>query len=238
MPHPPRDNPDAVDPPLEHRNPWPDDPEQLEATVRQRANERKQEWAKFADSPPPIEEIERACLKYLQSREELPVERLSDPDGVDSVEPVRGDILEGIHDHLRKDRVMPGIPFHVVADVVKNMARDGKVESEACMLDGFDEPQESYHVPGTKHRSGDQPPSLTRSERRTLLALETFDARQLASAVDIVGVMDPMEELSKATVLNAVKKLIELGLAERPAGSRQGARLTIEGRKLKRQISD
>lgn len=81
-------------------------------------------------------------------------------------------------------------------------------------------------------------PALTKNERLVLVALARFDAAVLASIEDIHDAMDPAERLSLRAIGPAVNKLIANGLAERPEGDRQGARLTIKGRRLASKIAD
>lgn len=84
----------------------------------------------------------------------------------------------------------------------------------------------------------EQPPALTKSERITLAALATFDPSRLASTLDVSEAMPAAERLSERTTRLAIKKLVKLGLAARPEGEKQGARLTISGKRLARQIAD
>lgn len=83
-----------------------------------------------------------------------------------------------------------------------------------------------------------QDPALKNAERMTLLTLAVFDPSILASAAQIAEAMDPSERLSERTITPAIRKLVELGLAERPEGERQGARLTLRGRRLASKIAD
>jgi len=82
-----------------------------------------------------------------------------------------------------------------------------------------------------------QVPALVDTERLTLLTLQTFDPSKLASAQDVSDAMDPAERLSERTIRKAIRALIELDLAERPEGGRQGARLTTPGRRLASKIA-
>ena len=50
--------------------------------------------------------------------------------------------------------------------------------------------------------------------------------------------MDPVDLLSERTTRAAIKRLCELDLAERPEGEKQGARLTLQGRRLATKIAD
>jgi hypothetical protein len=82
------------------------------------------------------------------------------------------------------------------------------------------------------------PPALTSRETTVLRTLAVFDPSELASASRIEAAMEPAVRLSERSIGPAVKRLIELGLAERPQGERSGARLTIAGRRLARKIAD
>ena len=81
-----------------------------------------------------------------------------------------------------------------------------------------------------------QAPALTEPQRITLGAMNGFDPSMLASAVRICDAIEPAQRLSEETIRQAVARLIELGLAERPEGERRGARLTLEGRRLSVKI--
>lgn len=80
-------------------------------------------------------------------------------------------------------------------------------------------------------------PALTANEAAVLRTLATFDPAELASAARVEAAMDRMEAVSARTVGVVMRRLIELGLAERPEGHRSGARLTIAGRRLVRKIA-
>lgn len=83
-----------------------------------------------------------------------------------------------------------------------------------------------------------QPPALTKGQRMTLAALAAFDPSRLASTSDVSEAMPAAERQSERTTREAIKKLVTLGLAERPEGEKQGARLTIKGRRLASKIAD
>lgn len=83
-----------------------------------------------------------------------------------------------------------------------------------------------------------QPPALTASERKVLVALETLDPEILASAEVIADAMPRARRLSVRTIGPIVNKLIRLDLAERPGGQKLGARLKRNGRRLARKIAD
>lgn len=83
-----------------------------------------------------------------------------------------------------------------------------------------------------------QTPALTKGERITLAALATFDASRLASAADVSGAMPGSERHSDRTTREAIRKLVELQLVERPEGEKQGARLTLKGRRLAAKLAD
>jgi len=82
------------------------------------------------------------------------------------------------------------------------------------------------------------PPALTRAEQLTLQALATFDPPDLASIDRVYKAMDPANRISERTIGKAIAKLVEVGLAERPEGARQGARCTLRGRRLVPMIAD
>ena len=84
----------------------------------------------------------------------------------------------------------------------------------------------------------EQAPALKKSDRLTLQALATFDPAFLSSAENVADAMDRAERRSDRTIRDAIRRLVELDLAERPEGKRQGARLTIRGRRLVPKIAD
>ena len=81
-----------------------------------------------------------------------------------------------------------------------------------------------------------QAPALKKSERLTLQSLATFDPSFLSSAENVADAMERAERRSDRTIRDAIRRLVELDLAERPEGKRQGARLTIRGRRLAPKI--
>lgn len=83
----------------------------------------------------------------------------------------------------------------------------------------------------------DQPPPLKPVERQVLIALSAFDPSDLVSAPKVRDAMDPRERLSERTIRPAIRQLVALGFAEYPYGNKQGARLTMAGRRLASKIS-
>ncbi|HED53178.1 MAG TPA: hypothetical protein ENJ00_03135 [Phycisphaerales bacterium] len=80
--------------------------------------------------------------------------------------------------------------------------------------------------------------ALTQNEALVLKTLGLFDSSILVSAATIEREMDPRERISNRTINTAVRRLIEIGLAERPEGPRRGCRLTRAGRVQMRKIAD
>ncbi len=74
--------------------------------------------------------------------------------------------------------------------------------------------------------------SLTKSESHVLVMLDRFNACQLASLKSIQSEMEMRQSYNLKTIGKTMTKLIGLGLAERPQGSRAGGRLTNAGRRL------
>lgn len=103
-------------------------------------------------------------------------------------------------------------------------------------LIGYIDPQTQPKKQGPDAPETEAGPALTSSERLTLCTMANFDVLDLATAQRIAEAMDPAEALSDRTITPAIRKLIELGLAERPEGDRQGARLTLRGRRLAQKI--
>lgn len=81
-------------------------------------------------------------------------------------------------------------------------------------------------------------PALTNSQTRVLQALARVDGSRLLSSELIASEMDIAHRLSERTIGPIVQRLVALGLAERPEGTRSGARLTPSGRRLASKIAD
>ncbi len=86
--------------------------------------------------------------------------------------------------------------------------------------------------------SDEAPPALTPNQTVVIETMAQFDGSRLLSAVTIDEGMDPKRRLSARTIGPIVRRLIKLGLAERPEGERSGARLTPKGRRLAPKIAD
>ncbi|RMF00583.1 MAG: hypothetical protein D6773_11225 [Alphaproteobacteria bacterium] len=82
------------------------------------------------------------------------------------------------------------------------------------------------------------PPALTANEVAVLRTLASIDPAELASVARVEAAMDRAQRVSEKTIRLAIRRLVGLGLAERPEGDRRGARLTIAGRRLVRKITD
>ena len=81
-------------------------------------------------------------------------------------------------------------------------------------------------------------PAVTVNEQRVLRTMDRFDPSRLLSTAMIAEEMAPAARLADRTIGPIVRRLIELGLAERPEGDRNGARLTRRGRRLASKIAD
>jgi hypothetical protein len=81
-------------------------------------------------------------------------------------------------------------------------------------------------------------PAFTKCDRLTLVALATFDPIRLATIPEICGKMKPEESYSEKSVGETVTKLLDLPLAERPLGKKDGVRLTISGRRMAKRLAD
>lgn len=81
-------------------------------------------------------------------------------------------------------------------------------------------------------------PSLTENEVAVITTLARFDPMRLASVTMIESEMDAGSRRSPRKIGEAVNRLIELDLAERPRGDRSGARLTTAGRRVARKVAD
>ncbi len=82
-----------------------------------------------------------------------------------------------------------------------------------------------------------QPPALTSPDQLVLHALAMFDPSVLAVIPKVVEAISAQERLSERTVGDSIRKLIDLGLAERPEGDKRGARLTMGGRRLATKLA-
>lgn len=81
-------------------------------------------------------------------------------------------------------------------------------------------------------------PPLTAAEVAVIRTLVGFDSSRLFSGAAIEEAMKGPNRLGSRTINQAVIRLIELGLAERPRGARSGARLTRAGRRHAAKIAD
>lgn len=81
-------------------------------------------------------------------------------------------------------------------------------------------------------------PPLTENEVAVITTLARFDPVRLASVAMIESEMDAGSRRSPRKIGEAVNRLIELELAERPRGDRSGARLTTAGRRVARKVAD
>ncbi len=111
--------------------------------------------------------------------------------------------------------------------LTKNKPAEAKLDVNG--LTESDEPEESG-----KNNS----PPLTANDRLVLKTLAKFDPTCLCGGRKIEDAMPSAERLSQRTILPIVKKLVELGFAERPEGNRAGARLTLAGRRVTQKIAD
>lgn len=124
------------------------------------------------------------------------------------------------------------------ADVASLNALVAEVEKDlAAAIGGADTPQSAPVVEDSDEQQG-QAPALTKNDQRVLLAMGRMDRSILASAVDVADEIDEDERPSVRTIYPAIVRLVELGLAERSEGERQGARLTNKGRALTEKIAD
>lgn len=104
---------------------------------------------------------------------------------------------------------------------------------------------EQQQIPKTAHTRDeeeegelDDPPALTANQARVLVTMNYFDGSRLLLPATIREEMEPRYRLSERTIRGIVLTLVELKLAERPQGDRQGARLTNPGRRLVPKIAD
>jgi len=77
---------------------------------------------------------------------------------------------------------------------------------------------------------------LTANDEAVLTAMAEYDGSRLLTIADISREARPA--VSERTAGGCIRKLIGHGLAERPGGQRQGARLTIPGRRHAHKIAD
>jgi predicted transcriptional regulator len=112
-----------------------------------------------------------------------------------------------------------------------------------------DQPAKEEHAPGSNAAAMARPPSLTapsepaspaadrpwtKNEQSMLRAMARFDSKDLVSAAELAK----ESGLSARKAGDFISDLINEGLAERPRGERQGARLTIPGRREAARFAD
>jgi len=85
---------------------------------------------------------------------------------------------------------------------------------------------------------GELPPSLSENQITIMRTMAECDPARLLSASRIEEAISPERRISERTIGDVLRRLIELGYAERPEGERRGARLTIRGRRILRKIAD
>ena len=90
----------------------------------------------------------------------------------------------------------------------------------------------------TASDSDEAPLALTPNQTLVIGTMARFDGSRLLSAAAIEEEMGPSQRLSARTIGSIVRRLMKLGLAERPEGERSGARLTTKGRRLAPKIAD
>ncbi len=121
------------------------------------------------------------------------------------------------------------------ARVMRRMAANLRAEAGADDVVVGDGAKQPAHGEPTTLPDGEEesaPPALTASQSLVLQTMALFDASRLVSADAIAAEMNAAKRLSARSIGPIVRKLIELGFAERPEGNRSGARLTIAGRRL------
>ncbi len=96
----------------------------------------------------------------------------------------------------------------------------------------------STHIDGIDAIDDAVSPALSKSDIHVLRAMASFDTSRLLSATTIIEAVDIEDRLSEETVRLCVLKLMRDQLATRPEGKRNGARLTIHGRRLAGKIAD
>ncbi len=77
-----------------------------------------------------------------------------------------------------------------------------------------------------------QPPALRRNDQLVINALASVNSSHLASVEEIHEAMDASKRLGVKTIGTVLRRLIKLDMVERPQGERNGARLTLKGRRL------
>jgi hypothetical protein len=126
---------------------------------------------------------------------------------------------------------LPPLPqaFHMSAEAVGK--RIGELRSIPVAANA---PQATHAAPvGNEESPG---PALGQNDRRVLKAMARFDPSLLVPMVEIAEAS--AGRLSPRTVGPTVRRLIELGFAERPEGDRKGARLTTKGRRIASKLAD
>ena len=92
-------------------------------------------------------------------------------------------------------------------------------------------------LPATESPESLKAPPLTQNAVIVLCTMARFDASVLLGATRIEQSIELTDRLSARTIGPLVRRLVSLGLAERPEGLRSGARLTVAGRRLATNIT-
>lgn len=122
-------------------------------------------------------------------------------------------------------------------DPVAKRPQGGQEAVEVETPGGSEKEPNAVEDEGKGDEEEEQAPALKKVQLLTLKILATFDPQTLATADDVANEMPVSERLSTRTIQPAIHRLVTLGLAERPEGSRQGARVTMEGRRFASRIS-
>jgi len=116
-----------------------------------------------------------------------------------------------------------------LAAALKETTAAGGADSSPALPPGSNADSETNESPA---------PALSVNEIAVLRALASFNGSQLVSARQIEERMGAGERLSQRSIQPIVRRLIELGLAQRPSGDRSGTRLTLAGSRLANRLDD
>jgi len=150
--------------------------------------------------------------------------------------------LQAARPGARHDRFHAGdVVTLAELETLASAARLLSLRAPAELLVGMTAPQPSSSAEPSGGSSDDEhapAPALTENQASVLQTMALLDASRLVSAELIASEMDASERLSARTIGGIVRKLITLGLAERPEGDRSGVRLTTRGRRQAPKIAD
>lgn len=136
--------------------------------------------------------------------------------------------------HVPRDELLDRLA-KIAPVVMRQKQREGVVEEAQG---GSEKDLNAVVSEGEGDEKEEQAPALKQNELVTLKALALFGPNRLATSTDVGNEMTPADRLSPRTIQPAIRRLMELDLAERPEGDKHGARATLKGQRLVLDIAD